>query len=64
MIGKDVVAVSERLRVAVGSRQVRIIPNATHPGCTVRFLFGDPLAAMVEAGFPSPNLAQVPTRRR
>lgn len=60
MVGQtveDVVTVSERLRVAVGSRQVRIIPNPTHTGCTVRFLFADPLAAVVHAKFPSLNLA-------
>ena len=60
MVGQtveDVVTASERLRVAVGSRQVRVVPNATHTGCTVRFLFADPLAAVVEARFPSPNLA-------
>ena len=60
MVGQtveDVVTASERLRVAVGSRQVRIIPNDTHTGCTVRFLFADPLATVVEARFPSPNLA-------
>ncbi|GAA3720343.1 FtsK/SpoIIIE domain-containing protein [Microlunatus aurantiacus] len=60
MIGQtveDVVTASERLRVAVGSRQVRVIPNDTHTGCTMRFLFADPLAAVVEARFPSPNLA-------
>lgn len=59
MVGQtveDVVSVSERLRVTVGSRQVRIVPNPTHTGCTVRFLFADPLAAVVEARFPSPNL--------
>jgi S-DNA-T family DNA segregation ATPase FtsK/SpoIIIE len=59
MIGQtveDVVSASERLRVAVGSRQVRVIPNDTHTGCTMRFLFADPLAAVVEARFPSPNI--------
>ena len=60
MIGQtveDVVNVSDRLRTAVGSRQVRIVPNDTHTGCTVRFLFADPLAAIIEASFPAPNLA-------
>ena len=60
MVGQtveDLVAVSERLRTTVGSRQIRIIPNATHTGATLRFLFADPLAAVVEARFPSPNLA-------
>jgi S-DNA-T family DNA segregation ATPase FtsK/SpoIIIE len=60
MVGQtveDVVSASERLRVAIGSRQVRVIPNDTHTGCTMRFLFADPLAAVVEARFPSPNLA-------
>lgn len=59
MIGQtveDLVAASERLRVSVGSRQMRVIPNDTHTGCTVRFLFADPLAAVVEARFPAPNL--------
>lgn len=60
MVGQtveDMVTASERLRVAVGSRQVRVIPNDTHTSCTLRFLFADPLAAVVEATFPSPNLA-------
>ena len=60
MVGQtveDLVAVSERLRTTVGSRQIRIIPNDTHTGATLRFLFADPLAAVVEARFPSPNLA-------
>ncbi len=38
MVGQtvdDIVTASERLRVAVGSRQVRVIPNDTHTGCTV-----------------------------
>lgn len=60
MVGQtveDVVTASDRLRVAVGSRQVRIVPNDTHTGCTVRFLFADPLAAIMQAMFPAPNLA-------
>lgn len=60
MVGQtveDVVSASERLRVAVGSRQVRVIPNDAHTGCSLRFLFADPLAAVVDARFPSPNLA-------
>ncbi|HEY5847243.1 MAG TPA: FtsK/SpoIIIE domain-containing protein [Microlunatus sp.] len=60
MVGQtveDVVSVSERLRVAVGSRQVRIVPNENHTGCSVRFLFADPLAPIVQAVFPAPNLA-------
>lgn len=60
MVGQtveDIVTASDRLRVAVGSRQVRVIPNVTHTGCTVRFLFADPLAAVLDARFPSPNLA-------
>lgn len=61
MVGQtveDVVAVSERLRVAVGSRQIRIVPNDAHTGCTVRFLFGDPLAQVTYA--PLPSLDAVP----
>lgn len=60
MVGQtveDLVAASERLRTTVGSRQIRIIPNDTHTGATLRFLFADPLSAVVEARFPSPNLA-------
>ena len=56
MIGQtveDVVTASDRLRVAVGSRQVRVVPNDTHTGCTVRFLFADPLAQIVYATFPA-----------
>ena len=34
-----------------------MIPNDTHTGCTLRFLFADPLAAIMDARFPSPNLA-------
>ena len=49
----DVVDASERLRVAVGSRQVRIVPNDTHTGCTARFLFGDPLARVFYASIPA-----------
>ena len=63
MVGQtvdDVVGVSERLRVAVGSRQIRIIPNDAHTGCTVRFLFADPLAQVIYAELPQldtvPNL--------
>lgn len=48
----DVVDASDRLRVAVGSRQVRIIPNDTQTGCTARFLFGDPLAQVFYASIP------------
>lgn len=61
MVGQtvdDVVAVSERLRVAVGSRQIRIIPNDAHTGCTVRFLFADPLAQVTYA--PLPAVGAVP----
>lgn len=60
MVGQtvdDLVAASERLRTTVGSRQIRIIPNSAHTGCTVRFLFADPLATVVDARFPAPNLA-------
>ncbi len=60
MVGQtvdDIVNVAERLRTSVGSRQVRVIPNDTHTGCTLRFLFADPLAPIIEARFPSPNLA-------
>ena len=60
MVGQtveDLVVVSERLRTTVGSRQIRIIPNDTHTGATLRFLFADPLATVVEARFPPPNLA-------
>ena len=56
MVGQtveDVVTASERLRVAVGSRQVRVVPNDTQTGCTVRFLFADPLAQIVHATFPA-----------
>ena len=59
MIGQtvdDMVTVAERLRTSVGSRQVRVIPNDNHTGCTLRFLFADPLAPIIEARFPSPNL--------
>ena len=48
---------SDRLRVAVGSRQMRVIPNNTHTGCTVKFLFADALVEIVEASFPAPDLA-------
>jgi len=60
MVGQtvdDIVTVAERLRTTVGSRQVRVIPNEAHTGCTLRFLFADPLAPVIEARFPSPNLA-------
>lgn len=61
MVGQtvdDVVAVEERLRVAVGSRQIRIVPNEAHTGCSVRFLFADPLAQITYA--PLPSLDAVP----
>ena len=67
MVGQtveDIVSASDRLRVAVGSRQVRVIPNSTHTGCTVRFLFADPLAAVLDARFPSPNLTPTRSPRR
>lgn len=53
----DIVAVSERLRTTVQSRQVRVIPNDQHTGCTVRFVFADPLAAVVQAAFPAQHVA-------
>ena len=64
MVGQtvdDLVTASERLRTAVGSRQVRVIPNPAHTGASLRFLFADPLAAVVDARFPSPNLAPTVT---
>ena len=51
----DVAAASERLRTAVGSRQIRVVPNETDTACNVRFLFADPLGRVVEASLPPPT---------
>ncbi len=52
----DVTAVAERLRVDVGSRQIRIVPNPAMTGCEIRWLFTDPLATPILATVP-----QLPT---
>lgn len=48
----DVTAVAERLRVDVGSRQIRIVPNTAMTGCEIRWLFTDPLATPILATVP------------
>ena len=57
----DVTAVADRLRVDVGSRQIRIVPNELMTGCEVRWLFADPLATPILATAAGHGR---PTRRR
>lgn len=49
----DVQDAAERLRVAVGARQVRVVPNSAATGCQVRWMFTDPLAAPFDAVLPT-----------
>jgi S-DNA-T family DNA segregation ATPase FtsK/SpoIIIE len=48
----DVQDAADRLRVAVGARRVRVVPNEAATACEVVWLFGDPLAEPFNATVP------------
>ncbi|GAA3630979.1 FtsK/SpoIIIE domain-containing protein [Microlunatus ginsengisoli] len=49
----DVELAADRLRVAVGARRCRILPNPEVTGCSIVWSFSDPLAAPFDATVPA-----------